>query len=923
MSEQNPKPPATPSQGAQKQPKNQPNPDKSTITDAARMKSSAADTSPKKYGASAGAAAVGLGGVPKAIDAGKSMSAERAATKPSNKATTGTEDPALAQKKAGRRGAEPSTAPTPEKPPKPSKMDSKTAKGIGKAGQAIGGGDLLKKSQSDGSIKGDGEDIAKGVQTGAKLGTKVGGPVGTAVGAVAGGVLQGLKTKRGRHVIVFAIFAPSITVILFIAIIFSMITAAVDSATRPTNDRIASSVNTVVAEGVPEWEVDQYASIATSVGIQWQVLPAIAYQRENAGIGLSGSATGSVVGPMGVDMNQVKELEDGGYPAISRKDAEDRFTSAAYLAPLFTEYLYEANQNMDSVSLEAGSEYAESPGNGSIRQEGTSGADQIDSADIEQAYTTALSKLPLENAASNAPQIYSIARSWALGNQACVTNALNGFVNDGLWSNPIIGPSSNNFGTMRNVGSVPHEGEDLSAPNGTPIYAAGSGQVTHAGPGGTEGGWAGNWVEITHAGGVKTIYAHMSTVIATEGQAISAGQPVGKVGNTGNSWGAHLHFQIHINNKREVTNPTAFLASHGVDLGVDKPLTPGAVAGSGDTVEGDVNSDATDTSANVALPQSFTGEQLTGQKVTLNQFQVNHAAAIVSVGSQQGISDKGLAIAVQVALQESTLRNLSNVTNVPESNNYPSDGDGSDHDSVGLFQQRAGWGSVKERMTPSYSAKAFFGGPKGPNNGSPRGLLDISGWEAMPNGQAAQTVQVSAFPDAYDKWEPVAVKLVAAVKGNNPMGGTNCAGGEDEVSTAGIVAPSEAAKIAIANARAQLGVPYSWGGGNKDGKSRGIDQGANTVGFDCSGLTVYAYGKAGIVLPRLSDDQINVGIKITKADLSPGDLVFWTGHLAMYLGGGKVIHAPRTGKFVEIVPLAYAYAGEPTGYSRPAGGASA
>ena len=226
-------------------------------------------------------------------------------------------------------------------------------------------------------------------------------------------------------------------------------------------------------------------------------------------------------------------------------------------------------------------------------------------------------------------------------------------------------------------------------------------------------------------------------------------------------------------------------------------------------------------------------------------------------------------------------------------------------------------------MTPTYAAQAFFGGPKGPNNGSPRGLLDISGWEAMANGKAAQTVQVSAFPDAYDKWEPIATKLVAAVKGNNPMGGTNCAGGEGDVSTAGIVAPSEAAKIAIATAKSQLGVPYSWGGGNKNGKSKGIDQGANTVGFDCSGLTLFAYAKAGIVLPRLSDDQISVGIKVTKADLSPGDLVYWTGHVAMYLGDGKVIHAPRTGKFVEIVPLTYAYSGEPTGYSRPAGGAKA
>jgi cell wall-associated NlpC family hydrolase len=226
-------------------------------------------------------------------------------------------------------------------------------------------------------------------------------------------------------------------------------------------------------------------------------------------------------------------------------------------------------------------------------------------------------------------------------------------------------------------------------------------------------------------------------------------------------------------------------------------------------------------------------------------------------------------------------------------------------------------------MTPAYAAQAFLGGPKGPNGGSPRGLLDIDGWEAMSEGKAAQTVQVSAFPDAYDKWLPFAESLVDTVKGNAPMGGTNCEAQATTAVSAGQVAPSEAANVALAAAKAQIGVPYSWGGGNKDGKSKGIGKGANTVGFDCSGLTLFAYAQAGITLPRLSDDQIDIGTKVTKADLSPGDLVFWTGHVAMYVGDGKVIHAPRTGKNVAIVPVSQAHSGAPTGYSRPAGTAAA
>jgi hypothetical protein len=56
-------------------------------------------------------------------------------------------------------------------------------------------------------------------------------------------------------------------------------------------------------------------------------------------------------------------------------------------------------------------------------------------------------------------------------------------------------------------------------------------------------------------------------------------------------------------------------------------------------------------------------------------------------------------------------------------------------------------------MDPNYSARAFFGGPTGPNAGKIRGLLDIKNWSAMSLAKAAQAVQISAFPDAYQKWE--------------------------------------------------------------------------------------------------------------------------------------------------------------------------
>ena len=92
--------------------------------------------------------------------------------------------------------------------------------------------------------------------------------------------------------------------------------------------------------------------------------------------------------------------------------------------------------------------------------------------------------------------------------------------------------------------------------------------------------------------------------------------------------------------------------------------------------------------------------------------------------------------------------NSANTGTYPESGDYPNDGSGSDHDSLGLFQMRpqSGWGSVAELMDPEYQAAAFFGGSSGPNYPSPRGLLDIPGWQSMGKGEVAQAVEVSRVP---------------------------------------------------------------------------------------------------------------------------------------------------------------------------------
>jgi len=117
----------------------------------------------------------------------------------------------------------------------------------------------------------------------------------------------------------------------------------------------------------------------------------------------------------------------------------------------------------------------------------------------------------------------------------------------------------------------------------------------------------------------------------------------------------------------------------------------------------------------------------------------------------------------------------------------------------------------------------------------------------------------------------------------------------------------QASEFVIRRAMSQMGVPYSWGGGNANGPSRGIDQGANTVGFDCSGLMLYAFAGVGIKLDHYSGSQYDAGRKIPSAQMRRGDLIFYgpnaSQHEAMYLGDGMMLEAPYTGSQVKVSPV--------------------
>lgn len=233
---------------------------------------------------------------------------------------------------------------------------------------------------------------------------------------------------------------------------------------------------------------------------------------------------------------------------------------------------------------------------------------------------------------------------------------------------------------------------------------------------------------------------------------------------------------------------------------------------------------------------------------------------------------------------------------------------------------------------PAAAAATVATGPAA-QAAAPAGLSPADNWDRAASGPAANVkvpygkasewdLTLPAVPSAFMSGDPIQIINAVLQIAQNSYQVTQDLG-KKFLQQMGILKPTDtgitnnggipmvygnqAIEYVIKRAQSQIGVPYSWGGGDAAGPSRGIDGGANTVGFDCSGLVLYAFAGAGIKLPHYSGSQYNMGRKIPSAQMRRGDVIFWgpngSQHVAIFLGNGQMIEAPYTGSFVKLSPV--------------------
>jgi peptidoglycan DL-endopeptidase RipA len=230
-----------------------------------------------------------------------------------------------------------------------------------------------------------------------------------------------------------------------------------------------------------------------------------------------------------------------------------------------------------------------------------------------------------------------------------------------------------------------------------------------------------------------------------------------------------------------------------------------------------------------------------------------------------------------------------------------------------LDAARATW-STSAAQVPTPAAPVDRWDAPGASSAAPQG--NTSKWDA-----SLWDPTLPMVPSAFVSGDPIAIlNSVLGISATSSQVTANM--GKQFLQQLGILRPTDtgftngriprvygrqASEYVIRRGMSQIGVPYSWGGGTAAGPSRGIDDGAGTVGFDCSGLILYSFAGVGIRLPHYSGSQYNLGRKIPASQMRRGDVIFYgpggSQHVTLYLGDGQMLEAQQTGVPVKVSPV--------------------
>lgn len=331
-----------------------------------------------------------------------------------------------------------------------------------------------------------------------------------------------------------------------------------------------------------------------------------------------------------------------------------------------------------------------------------------------------------------------------------------------------------------------HNGMDMATiPTGGEIRAFRAGTiktVVHGNPG------AGNFIEIDHGGGLVSRYLHLASTKVEVGEKVAVGQSIGVEGQTGAVTGAHLHFEIHRDGT--AVDPAPILKKAGLTVPRENAISTAADTPTGSTGRDGKNSSAADAENALAADVSQqsaddgsddskgSGNKVGGGNLSVGPWgpqQVAIAKEIIDAGTQRGLDDWTITLAVMTAMAESSLQNLNH-------------GDAVRNDTVGVFQEGPERGPLSQRMDPAGAANIFWDYLQG-----------VEGYRDLAPTIAAHKTQANADPWHYEPMWDDAVRVVAKVKGNPDLvarytgsgGSADCLGAAGGTSVPAMAAQGE------------------------------------------------------------------------------------------------------------------------------------